>query len=121
MNTENNTSDIDIYRAMSIVSEYNEKKYNNQNEKYIKENVADWEKQCKIYNRNLKNYTQKEQQHELEKLNRSRPSQYDFSIARGKSKLIYYKSKEVREAEKLLERVYSQIGSVLGRNRNPIY
>ena len=116
------TQDIDIYRAISIISKYNEEeKQNNQYEKYAKQNVTSWNQQYKIYNRNFNTYSRQRRRREYDKLKQSRPSQYDFSIANGNSTIIHYKSEEVVEAEKLLERVYSQIGTVLGRKGNPIY
>ena len=105
--------DLSIYKAISVLTEYNEEKQNSQHEKWIKQHVADWEQQCKIYNRNIKTYSKNQQKRELEKLNNSRPSQYDFAIARGKTTFIHHKSSEVLKAEKLLERVRSQINNVL--------
>ena len=105
--------DLSIYKAISVLTEYNEEKQHSQHEKWIKQHVAVWEEQCKVYNRNAKTYSKNQQKRELEKLNRSRPSQYDFAIARRKTTIIHYKSSEVLEAEKLLERVRSQINNVL--------
>lgn len=110
--------DLAIYRAISIVTKYNEEKKNNQYEKYAKQNVTSWNKQYKIYNKNFNTYSREQREREYDKLKQSRPSQYDFSIANGNSTVIHYKSEEVVEAEKLLERVYSQIGTVLGRKGN---
>ena len=35
--------DLSIYKAISVLTEYNEEKQNSQHEKWIKQHVADWE------------------------------------------------------------------------------
>ena len=107
-------TDSSIFQAILTLKEYNENNDETSYRKMICKQVEAWEKAAQTHNYKLKSYSEEEAVRSSKELKTWRPTQYEFNIYHSMNrKWIKDKSKEVRDAEKLLKRVRNEINEVI--------